>query len=92
MLFHQILPQRVVPKEKGANGELTIVLHPRVNISSSSYSASGQGDRSTVLNVWRKVVDVYDKDIGDRMIIVLHHGRAGTFLFIGFIVAEPDVE
>jgi hypothetical protein len=31
-------------------------------------------------------------DIGDRMIFVLHHGRAGSFLFLGFIAAEPDEE
>ena len=92
MLCHQILPQRVVPKEMGANGELTIVLHPRVNISSTSYSASGQGDGSIALNGWSKVVDVYDMDVGDRMIFVLHHGHAGTFLFLGFIAAEPDEE
>ena len=76
----------------GANGELTIVLHPRVNISSTSYSASGRGGGSIVLNEWRKVVDMYDIDIRDKMIFVLHHGRAGTFLFLGFIAAEPDEE
>ena len=91
-MCYQILPPRVVPKEMGANGELTVVLHPRVNISLTSYSASRQGDGSIILNGWNKVVDVYDMDIGDRMIIVLHHGRAGTFLFLGFIAAERDEE
>ena len=90
MLCHQILPQRVVPMV--ANRELTIVLHPRVNISLTSYSASGQGDESIVLNGWSKVVDVYDMDIGERMIFVLHHVRAGTFLFLDFITVEPDEE
>ena len=80
----------VVPREMGANGELTIVLHPRVNISLTSYSASGQGDGSNVLNGWSKVVDVYDMNIGDMTTFVLHHGRAGSFLFLGFIVAESD--
>ena len=92
MLCHQILLQCVVPEEVGANGDLTIVLHPRVNISLTSYSASRQGDGSIILNGWNKVVDVYDMDIGDRMIFILHHGRAGTFLFLGFIAAEPDEE
>ena len=76
----------------GANGELTIVLHPRVNINSTSYLASRQGDGSIILNGWRKVIDVHDKDIGDGLIFILHHGRAGTFLFLGFIAAEPDEE
>ena len=74
----------------GANGELTIVLHPRVNISFTSYSASGQGDGSIILNRWSKVVNVYDMDMGDMMIFVIHHGRARTFLFLGFVAAEPD--
>ena len=92
MLCHQINPQCVVPKDVSANRELTIVLHLRVNISSTSYSASGQGDESIVLNGWSKVVDVYDMDIGDRMIFVLHHGRAWTFLFLDFITVEPYEE
>ena len=63
-----------------------------MNISSTSYPALGQGDGSIVLNGWSKVVDMYDMDIGDRMTFVLHHGHAGTFLFLGFIVAEPGEE
>ena len=92
MLCHQINPQCVVPKDVSANRELTIVLHLRVNISSTSYSASGQGDESIVLNGWSKVVDVYVMDIDDRMIFVLYHGRVGSFLFLSFIAAEADEE
>ncbi|KAE8820689.1 Serine/threonine-protein kinase CTR1 [Hordeum vulgare] len=87
-----ILMHHVVPKVMGENAELTIVLNHITNISSNSYLASGQGDRSIILNGWSKVVDVYDMDIGDRMIFGLHHGREGNFLFLGIIVVEPYEE
>lgn len=45
---------------------------------------------SIILNGWRKVSKVYNMDIGDTMIFVLHHERAWNFLFLGFVVAEPD--
>ena len=60
LCFPARLPQRVVPKEMGANHELPIVLHPRVNISSTAYSASGEGDGSIIFNGWSKVGNVYD--------------------------------
>ena len=45
-----------------------------------------------MLNGWSEVVNVYDVDTEDMMIFVLHHGCAGTFLFLGSVAAEPDEE
>ena len=88
LVDHYEAGQEIIPID--ANANMKFVLHPSVNIKSTSYSTSWENDGRILLNGRRKVLKVYIVDIGDMMIFVLHHGHAGNFLFLSFIAAKPD--
>jgi len=96
VLLQQRLPSRVLPDQMDRYGEMRIIIYPDTDLW-SIYSTS-EKDGRLVMDGWKDLLCLYKMSIGDRLLLVIHHGGDEVLLFISPMAAgteysvKPDEE
>lgn len=96
VLLQQRLPSRVLPDQMDRYGEMRIIIYPDTDLW-SIYSTS-EKDGRLVMDGWKDLLCLYKLSIGDRLLLLIHHGGDEVLLFITPMPAgteysvQPDEE
>jgi hypothetical protein len=96
VLLQQRLPSRVLPDQMDRYGEMRIIIYPDTDLW-SIYSTS-EKDGRLVMDGWKDLLCLYKLSIGDKMLLLIHHGGDEVLLFITPMPAgteyfvQPDEE
>ena len=70
-------------------GVVTLVCHPNTRLSSTYTISTDKHDKRVCVNKWDKFMKMETKlKIGDKVLMILHVGDHGIYLFVSHV---PDV-
>ncbi|KAM0848630.1 hypothetical protein ACQ4PT_054253 [Festuca glaucescens] len=83
------LPRRIVPEDMDEEGAITLVCHPNMRLSSTYTISHDNQDKRVCVNKWDKFMKMEPTlKMGHKVLMILHLGDHGIYLFVSYM---PDV-